>query len=319
MLGLGAWIVLKGELTPGAMIAGSILMGRALQPIEQAVSQWAVLTRAREGRARLVALLSAVPPEQPRTELPRPAARLDVASLSVAPPGTATPALRGLSFALQPGQAVGVIGPSGAGKSTLARALTGVWRPAGGHIRLDGATLDQFTPDALGALLGYLPQRVSLFDGTIAENIARLAKPDDLKVIEAAKAAAAHDMILRLPEGYDTRINTLGGRLSGGQMQRIGLARALYGNPVLLILDEPNSNLDNEGSLAVNAAIRAHKSAGGAALIMAHRPAAIQECDLLLVIEDGARRAFGPREQILREMVQNASEITRSTGTGGIR
>lgn len=319
MLGLGAWIVLRGELTPGAMIAGSILMGRALQPIEQSVAQWAVLTRAREGTARLSALLSAIPPEPPRTALPRPAARLEVTGLTVVPPGTALPALRGLGFTLQPGQAVGIIGPSGAGKSTLARALTGIWRPASGHIRIDGATLDQYGPETLGALLGYLPQRVTLFDGTIAENISRLAPPDDTKVIAAARAAAAHDMILRLPDGYDTRLNAIGGRLSGGQMQRIGLARALYGDPVLLILDEPNSNLDNEGSLAVNAAIRAHKAAGGAALIMAHRPAAIQECDLLLVVEEGTRRAFGPRDQVLRDMVQNAGEITRSTAPGGVR
>lgn len=319
MLGLGAWIVLRGELTPGAMIAGSILMGRALQPIEQSVAQWAVLTRAREGKARLAMLLSTVPPESPRTELPRPAARLEVTGLTVAPPASTVPALRGLTFTLQPGQAVGVIGPSGAGKSTLARALTGIWRPLSGHVRLDGATLDQYGPETLGALLGYLPQRVTLFDGTIAENISRLAPPDDAKVIAAAKAAAAHEMILRLPDGYDTRLNALGGRLSGGQMQRIGLARALYDNPVLLILDEPNSNLDNEGSLAVNAAIRAHKAAGGAALIMAHRPAAIQECDLLLVLEEGNRRAFGPRDQILREMVQNAGDITRSTAPGGVR
>ena len=319
MLGLGAWVVLQGELTGGAMIAGSILMGRALQPIEQAVAQWSILTRAREGMDRLATLLSTVPPEPPRTDLPRPAARLEVAGISVAPPGSTNAALRGLSFALQPGQAVGVIGPSGAGKSTLARALTGIWRPAAGHIRLDGATLDQFPSDRLGQLLGYLPQRVTLFDGTIAENIARLQQPDDEKVIAAAQAAAAHDMILRLPDGYNTRLNSLGGRLSGGQMQRIALARALYGNPVLLILDEPNSNLDNEGSLAVNSAIRAHKAAGGAVLIMAHRPAAIQECDLLLVIEEGARRAFGPRDQILREMVQNANEITRSAAPGGVR
>ncbi|MBU9697591.1 type I secretion system permease/ATPase [Rhodobacteraceae bacterium HSP-20] len=319
MLGLGAWVVLQGELTGGAMIAGSILMGRALQPIEQAVAQWSILTRAREGMDRLATLLSTVPPEPPRTDLPRPAARLEVAGISVAPPGSTNAALRGLSFALQPGQAVGVIGPSGAGKSTLARALTGIWRPAAGHIRLDGATLDQFPSDRLGQLLGYLPQRVTLFDGTIAENIARLQQPDDDKVIAAAQAAAAHDMILRLPDGYNTRLNSLGGRLSGGQMQRIALARALYGNPVLLILDEPNSNLDNEGSLAVNSAIRAHKAAGGAVLIMAHRPAAIQECDLLLVIEEGARRAFGPRDQILREMVQNANEITRSAAPGGVR
>ena len=318
MLGLGAWLVLHGELTPGAMIAGSILMGRALQPIEQAVAQWSVVTRAREGYDRLSDLLSRVPVEHKRTALPRPKALVEVTALTVLPPGEAVPALRMMSFTLPPGQAMGVIGPSGAGKSTLARALTSVWRPASGKIRLDGATLDQFDPDVLGGYIGYLPQRVTLFDGTVAENIARLGKPDPAKVVEAAKAAAAHEMILKLPDGYDTRLSSVGGRLSGGQTQRIGLARALYGSPVLLILDEPNSNLDNEGSIAVNMAIRAHKAAGGSAMIMAHRPAAIQECDLLLVVEDGTRRAFGPRDQVLREMVKNSNEIARSATPGGV-
>jgi ATP-binding cassette subfamily C protein len=319
MLGLAAWVVLQGELTAGAMIAASVLMGRALQPIEQTVAQWPILTRTMEARARLADLLSRVPPTAPRTALPRPAAKIEVANISLIPPGQSAPTLRGLSFTLQPGQALGVIGPSGAGKSTLARALTGLWHPASGSIRLDGASLDQFDPDRLGALIGYLPQRVSLFDGTIAENIARLAPTDDARIVAAAQAAAAHDMILRLPRGYDTRLDSTGGLLSGGQIQRIGLARALYGQPALLILDEPNSNLDNEGSLAVNAAIRAHKAAGGAALIMAHRPAAIQECDLLLVLEDGLRRAFGPRDQILRDMVQNAGDIVGKVAPGGIR
>lgn len=319
MLGLAAWVVLKGELTAGAMIAASILMGRALQPIEQSVAQWPILTRAVEARNRLTELLTRVPPAAPRTALPRPAAKIEVSNLTVIPPGQSVPTLRGLSFALQPGQALGVIGPSGAGKSTLARALTGLWRPASGSVRIDGASLDQFDPDMLGALIGYLPQRVALFDGSIAENIARLAPTDDSRIVTASQTAAAHDMILRLPGGYDTRLDGSGGLLSGGQVQRIGLARALYGQPVLLILDEPNSNLDNEGSLAVNAAIRAHKAAGGAALIMAHRPAAIQECDLLLVLEDGQRRAFGPRDQILRDMVQNAGDIVGKITPGGIR
>lgn len=318
MLGLGAWLVLQGEMTPGAMIAGSILMGRALQPIEQAVGQWSVVTRAREGYGRLSELLTRVPVEPKRTALPRPKALVEVTALTVMPPGEQLPALRMMTFTLPPGQALGVIGPSGAGKSTVARALTSVWRPASGKIRLDGATLDQYDPDVLGSYIGYLPQRVTLFDGTVAENIARLGKPDPAKVVEAAKAAAAHEMILKLPDGYDTRLSSVGGRLSGGQTQRIGLARALYGNPVLLILDEPNSNLDNEGSLAVNAAIRAHKAAGGSAMIMAHRPAAIQECDLLLVVEDGTRRAFGPRDQVLRDMVKNSAEIARAATPGGV-
>lgn len=319
MLGLGAWLVLKGQLSPGAMIAGSILMGRALQPVEQAVAQWPVLSRAREGRARLAELLTRIPEDAPRTALPRPRALLDIQSLTVLSPQDQLPLLRGVGFVLQPGQALGVIGPSGAGKSTLARALIGLWRPAAGSIRLDGATLDQYDPDILGSYIGYLPQSVRLFDGTIADNIARLGPPDAAKVVDAAKAAAAHDMILRLPEGYDTRITAIGGRLSGGQMQRIGLARAFYGDPVLLILDEPNSNLDNEGSLALNAAIRALKARGGAALIMAHRPAAIQECDTLLVLEDGTRRAFGPRDQVLREMVKNHADITRPSLPAGVR
>ncbi len=319
MLGLGAWLVLKGQLSSGAMIAGSILMGRALQPIEQAVGQWALVTRAQEGTARLAELLSRVPPEPPRTALPRPRAILDVQSLSVVPPGETQAVLRGVTFQLGEGQALGIIGPSGAGKSTLARAIIGVWRPAAGKIRLDGAALDQYDPDVLGGYIGYLPQRVTLFEGTIAENIARLhPKADSAKIVEAAQKAAAHDMILRLPDGYDTRVSTLGGRLSGGQIQRIGLARALYDNPVLLVLDEPNSNLDNDGTMALNIAIRSIKAAGGSVIIMAHRPAAIQECDLLLVMEEGMRRAFGPRDQVLKEMVKNHTDIVRSAGPGGV-
>lgn len=319
MLGLGAWLVLQGELTAGAMIAGSILMGRALAPIEQSIGQWALVTRAREGRDRLSELLTRMPEEPVRTALPRPRAILEAQNLTVLPPGEQQAVLRMVSFRLEPGQALGVIGPSGSGKSSLARALIGVWRPAGGKVRLDGATLDQYDPDTLGSYIGYLPQRVTLFDGTIAENIARLSTtPDPDKVVEAAKKAAAHDMIVKLPDGYDTRVATIGGRLSGGQVQRIGLARALYGDPVILVLDEPNSNLDNDGSTALNLAIRSMKDAGRAILIMAHRPAAIQECDLLMVMEDGARKAFGPRDQVLRDMVKNHTEIVRSTGPGGV-
>lgn len=319
MLAMGAWVVLRGEMTAGAMIAGSILMGRALAPVEQAVGGWAMVARAREGWGRLSLLLSSIPRETQRTPLPRPRAVLEAQNLSVAPPGQQVPTLRGVSFRVEPGQAMGVIGPSGAGKSTLARAICGVWRAGSGSIRLDGATLDQFDPDVLGNLIGYLPQRVTLFDGTIAENIARLApKPDPDMVVDAAKRAAAHQMILDLPEGYDTKVSQAGGRLSGGQIQRVGLARALYGNPVLLVLDEPNANLDNDGSQALNAAVRSMKAAGGAVLVMAHRPAAIAECDTLLVLENGMRRAFGPREEVLRAMVQNASELTRKTGPGGV-
>jgi ATP-binding cassette subfamily C protein len=320
MLGLGAYLVLQGELTPGAMIAGSILMGRALAPIEQSIAQWPLIQAARSGWRNLALLLGQVPPLPARTQLPQPKALLEVQQLTVLPPGERQAVLKTVSFTLPPGRAVGVIGASGAGKSSLARALTGVWRPAGGKIRLDGAALDQFEPDILGQHIGYLPQRVQLFDGTISENIARLSlAPDAAQVVEAARKADAHDMILKLPEGYDTRVTAGGGRLSGGQMQRIGLARAMYGDPVLLVLDEPNSNLDNEGSEAVNTAIRNLKAAGKSVLIMAHRPAAIAECDLLLMLEHGQVRAFGPKEDVLRDVVKNVSQIARTAGQGGVR
>ncbi|PTV95071.1 ATP-binding cassette subfamily C protein [Rhodobacter aestuarii] len=319
ILALGAYIVLQGEMTAGAMIAGSILMGRALAPVEQAVGGWAIVSRARDGWGRLALLLSTMPRQPNHTALPRPKAVLEAQTLTVAPPGSQSPTLRAVSFRLDPGQALGVIGPSGAGKSTLARAICGLWRPANGSLRLDGATLDQYDPDVLGQLIGYLPQRVTLFDGTIAENIARLSdNPNPEMVVDAAKRAAAHKLILDLPEGYDTKVTQAGGRLSGGQIQRIGLARALYGNPVLLVLDEPNANLDNEGSQALNIAVRGMKAAGGAVLIMAHRPAAIAECDTLLVLDNGIRRAFGPREEVLKAMVQNAAEIGRKPGPGGV-
>ncbi len=314
-LGLGAWLVLNDRLSGGAMVAASILLGRALQPVEQIIAQWPLLSRAAEARGRLTLLLSRHPPEGARTPLPRPEARLEVLNLTVLPPGQGVAVLRGVSFAVAPGQALGVIGPSGAGKTALARALTGLWPAAVGTVRLGGATTDQFGAAALGRLTGYLPQQVVLFDGTVAENIARLTpNPDAAALTDAARRAAAHEMILHLPQGYDTPAGTLGGRLSGGQMQRIGLARALYGDPVLLILDEPNANLDHEGTEALNAAIRAHKAAGGAVLIMAHRPAALQECDLLLMLEEGRQRAFGPRDQVLREVIRSPSGPRAATG-----
>ncbi len=320
MLGLGAYLVLLNEVTPGAMIASSILLGRALAPIELAIGQWPLVQRAGRGWTNLAKLLDTVPPEAKRMDLPVPKAKLDVQSLTVVPPGDTRAQLRTISFRIEPGQAVGVIGPSGSGKSTLARALTGVWKPAGGIIRLDGAALDQYAPGVLGAHIGYLPQRVQLFEGTIAENIARLSShPDSQKVVAAAKKAAAHDMIVELPDGYDTKVNAGGGRLSGGQMQRIALARAMYDDPVILILDEPNSNLDNEGSVALNNAIKSMKAEGRSVLIMAHRPSAIQECEMLLVLDHGARAAFGPKDEVLRKMVANHEQLQKTAAMGGVR
>lgn len=314
MLGLGAWLVLEQAVGAGVMIAASIVMGRALAPVEAIIGNWATLIRAREGWQRLSIFLTEEPMHPAALPLPRPVARLEVEAVTVLPPGGDRPVLRGVGFVVEPGQALGVIGPSGAGKSSLARAITGLWAPQAGHIRLGGAALHQYDPDMLGSYLGYLPQRVSLFDGTVAENIARLDEPDAAGVIAAARRAAAHDMILSLPQGYDTRVSALGSQLSGGQIQRIGLARALYADPVLLVLDEPNASLDNEGTEALRHALIEHKARGGSVVIVAHRPSAIQECDMLLVLEDGIRRAFGPRDAILRQMVRNHTEILRDTG-----
>jgi ATP-binding cassette subfamily C protein len=319
MLGLGAFLVLRGELSAGAMIAASILMGRALAPVEQAIGGWDAIHRGRQGWRALARLLGEVPPEPKRTAMPVPAARLIADNLSVVPPGEKIATLRMVSFTLEPGQALGVIGQSGSGKTTLARAVNGVWGAAAGRLRLGGVPVEQYDPDRLGRLIGHLPQRVTLFDGTIAENIARF-DPDarDEDIVRAAQRAAAHEMIVNFPDGYDTRVTAAGGRLSGGQIQRIGLARALYGDPVLLVLDEPNSNLDNEGSEALNAAIRAAKADGRSVIIMAHRPAAIRECDLILILDGGQRRAFGPRDEVLKQNLQNFGDV-RGFAPGGVR
>jgi PrtD family type I secretion system ABC transporter len=319
MLGLGAYLVLHGQLTAGAMIAASILLGRALAPVEQAIGGWPMVQRALEGWRQVGALLATTQHDASATRLPRPTGRLEVNQITVFPSGSQKPALRGLSFAVEPGQAVGVIGVSGSGKSTLARVLTGIWFPAGGSVRLDGASLDQYEPLTLGRYIGYLPQEVALFDGTVADNIARLdAAPDDAAIVDAAVRAGAHEMIVKLPQGYDTRVIAAGGSpLSGGQKQRIGLARALYGNPVLLILDEPNSNLDAAGSTALNLAVRQAKADGIAVIVMSHRPVGIAECDLILVLEDGVAKAFGPRDEVLRAQVRNHAQIAHRIASEG--
>jgi PrtD family type I secretion system ABC transporter len=312
MLALGAYLTLRGELTAGAMIAGSIILGRALAPIEQSLGQWPQLQKSYAGWQALRVLLETTPPEPVQVALPRPEARLSVSSLSLIPPASHKPTLADISFNLEPGQAIGVIGRSGSGKSSLARALVGVWPPAKGEIRLGGAKIEQYDPEALGAYIGYLPQDVSLFGGTVAENIARMAlEPDAEEVVRAAKAASAHELILTLPQGYNTLIEGGDAQLSGGQRQRVALARALYGNPELLILDEPNSALDAEGSDALAHAIRAMKSEGKSVIIMTHRPTALSECETLVILDKGTVKAHGPRDEVLRSMTTNAEAIQK--------
>ncbi len=315
MLGLGALCVLRGEMSAGAMIAGSILLGRALAPIEQAIGGWPLVLRARQGWANLTKLLGSTPDLEDVTPLPRPRAYVDVNQLTVVPPEQQKASLRMLDFRIEPGQAVGVIGASASGKSTLARALTGIWKPAAGAVRIDGAALHHYDPDVLGGYIGYLPQDVVLFDGSVAENIARmLPEPDPVKVVAAAKKAGAHEMILDLPQGYDTPVSAGGARLSGGQKQRIGLARAFYGDPVLMVLDEPNSNLNSAGQDALNLAIRQAKAENKAVVIMAHRPAGIAECDTILIIEGGVAKAFGPRDEVLKAHVRNYAQVAGRIG-----
>ena len=287
MLGLGAWLAILGEVTPGVMIASSILLGRALAPIDQAVGYWPILQRALAARRSLAALLEETPPEASHTALPAPRAILETQGLTVAAPGARVAAVRGASFRLEPGQAAGIAGPSASGKSTLARALAGVWKPIGGAVRLDGAELEQYGAD-IGRHVGYLPQEVVLFDGTVAENIARLSPaPDDAAIIQAAKRAGAHDMILGLPDGYDSQVSAGGAALSGGQRQRIGLARAFYGSPVVVVMDEPDSNLDAEGTMALARAVEGHKKRGGAVVVVAHRHGAFAQCDAVYIMEAG--------------------------------
>ena len=313
MLAVGAWLVLKGEMTAGAMIAGSILLGRALAPIEQSIGQWALVQRALEGRRSLKAMLETAAKTVRTTTLPIPKATLQFDSVAVFAPGAKKPTLAGISFALSPGQVLGVIGNSGMGKSTLAKAIVGLLPARAGEIRFGGATLDQYDPDQLGSLIGYLPQNVTLFSGTVAENIARMSTaPDEAKVFEAAKRANAHDMILALPDGYQTKLHGNDSQLSGGQKQRLALARALYGDPVMLVLDEPNSALDSVGTEALNRTVREFRSSERAVIIMTHRPQAISECDRLIVMEQGRIKANGPRDEVLQAMLKNANDVQKT-------
>ncbi len=319
MLGVGAALALQQIITPGVMIAASIIMGRALAPVEQAIGQWRSFLAARSSYRRLQNLLRETPEGDPHHMLPRPQGHLSVDSLVAIPPGAAKPVLKGLSFSLEPGEALGVIGPSASGKSTLARLLVGVWPPYNGAVRLDGAEIQAWDRTELGPCIGYLPQDVELFAGSVADNIARLSdEPDPEQVVLAARHAGVHDLILQLEQGYDTEIGDNGCILSGGQRQRIALARALYGDPVLVVLDEPNANLDAAGDQALTEAILDLKRRQATVVVMAHRPSAIAAVDKLLVIRDGKTEAFGPKEEVLAKMTQ-AQKATPVTNVTSIR
>ncbi len=304
ILALGAYLAVKQLVTPGIMIAASIITARALAPIEQAIGHWRSFVGARQAHARLNKILSGLPNDDQRTRLPEPKNTLTVENIIVAPPGAKTAAVQGVSFELQAGDALGIIGPSAAGKSSLARALVGVWPLMKGHVRLDNAAIDQWPADILGSHIGYLPQDNELFDGSIAENISRFSgMTSDEQVIEAARLAGVHELIVKLEEGYDTQIGEGGAVLSAGQRQRIGLARALYGAPFLIVLDEPNSNLDSEGEVALTQTIRQLRTMGKIVIVIAHRPSAIEAVDKILVMADGGIKAFGPKGDVLRKVL----------------
>jgi ATP-binding cassette subfamily C protein/ATP-binding cassette subfamily C protein EexD len=312
MLGVGAWLVTQDALTGGAMIAASIIAGRALAPLEQSINGWKVLVGAQESYRRVKALLQGDAGSEGNITLPQPRGRLSVEGLIFIPPGSTEPILRDISFALEPGSSVGLIGPSAAGKTTLVRHLVGSLIPTRGHVRLDGADLSYWNAADRGRAIGYLPQDVELFAGTVRDNISRLGEATDEQVIEAARIAGAHEAILALPKGYDTEVDPIRGVLSGGQRQRVALARAVFGRPKLVVLDEPNANLDSDGEQALVQALKELKKLGTTVVMVAHRPSLMSSMDQLLMIRFGSVIAFGDREEIL-------GNLAAPIGVGGGR
>jgi len=305
MLATGAFLVVAQDATAGVMIATTILLGRALAPVEALVAGWRSLVEARNAWRRLSELLGASPRAEGRTELPAPAGQVELEGVAFRLADKVI--LRGVSFKLAAGEALGLIGPSASGKSTLARLIVGVWKAGGGVVRLDGADVAAWPREKLGPHLGYLPQDVELFGGSVSENIARMGTPDAAEVVRAAQRAHVHDLILRLPKGYDTDIGENGQSLSPGQRQRIGLARALYGNPRLVVLDEPNANLDHEGEEALQRALEALKADRVTVVVIAHRPSLLRSVDKMLVLNDGAVASFGPRAEVMARVTRQAA------------
>jgi ATP-binding cassette subfamily C protein EexD len=307
ILGLGAYLAIQQEITPGLMIAGSILLGRALAPIDLIIGNWKGFVLARTQYQRLNQLLTQIPEDAEKMALPEPQGNISVEQAVILPPGAKTPVIKGITLTINAGNTLGIIGPSGAGKSTFVRALLGIWPTASGKIRLDGADIFTWNRMELGLYIGYLPQDIELFDGTISENIARFGKIDAGKVVAAAQMSDVHEIILRLPEGYDTVIGSSGGNLSAGQRQRIGLARALYGIPKVVVLDEPNSNLDEQGEKALAGAIAQLKQLGTTVIVVTHRNNILSSLDKLLVLKDGLLVAYGARDDVLAHLQQSSS------------
>ena len=311
ILGIGAWLVLKQEISPGMMIAASIILGRALAPIEQGISAWRGFMSARQSWRRLNNLLMAAPPTHHggATSLPRPTGKLEVEGVSAAPPGSTKLTVRQVRFTLEPGSSTGLIGPSGSGKSTLARLMVGVWIPQGGVVRLDGAAVDDWPAESRLRHVGYLPQEVELFEGTVAENVARLTEPDDKAVIAAAQQANCHEMIMRLPENYNTNIAAGGANLSAGQRQRVALARALYGDPALIVLDEPDANLDTDGENALRNTLAMLAKRGVTTLIVTHNFRLLRMVENVLVLKEGVLLESGPRDEVLKRFMRPAPAL----------
>ena len=313
ILGLGALLVLEGKITPGMMIVASILMGRVLSPVEQLIGVWKNWSNTRSAYMRLAELLEANPPRKSGMALPKPLGQISLESVTAIPPGASEAAIKNLSFTLMPGDVLGVIGPSGAGKSTLARLLVGVWPARVGNVRLDGADVYQWNKDELGPHVGYLPQDVELFAGAISENIARFGEVDSEKVVQAAKRAGVHEMILHMPQGYDTMLGDGGAGLSGGQKQRLGLARAMYDDPSFIVLDEPNSNLDDIGERALVAAITDMRQRGKTIVMITHRTSAISITNQLLLLRDAAMQLFGLTAEVLAEINKMNQKDTQNS------
>jgi PrtD family type I secretion system ABC transporter len=311
VLGFGAYLVIEEAISPGVMIAASIVMGRALAPVEASITHWRSFISARSAYSRLSKLLGDYDINRQRMQLPAPRGRVSVEGMTLVPPSAAKPALINVSFQLAPGELLGIVGPSAAGKSTLARALMGIWAPKMGNVRLDGADMAEWDRKDLGRHLGYLPQDVELFDGTVAENIARFEELVPDAVNRAAQIANAHEMILRLPEGYDTQIGEGGSVLSGGQRQRIGLARAIYNMPCLVVLDEPNANLDAEGEAALRVTLKRLKELKRTVIIISHKRSTLADMDKLLVLDGGRVKIFGPRVDVLKQLAAQQAEAKK--------